>query len=125
MSWFLGWEESDPQTAGACYKAVVQATLLFGAKLLVMSPCIGRPLVRFHRRVTRWLANIHPKRYMMVRSIYLPLKVATKAVIMEEVDMYILCRQNNVSQYIATQTILELCLETERRPGMRVSMRWW
>ena len=28
-------------------------------------------------------------------------------------------------QFIATQSILELCEETERTPGALVGMRWW
>ena len=28
-------------------------------------------------------------------------------------------------QYIATRSLLELCEDTERTPGVRVGMRWW
>ena len=34
-------------------------------------------------------------------------------------------RQDTVVQYIATQTILDLCERSARRPGTRVSRRWW
>ena len=30
-----------------------------------------------------------------------------------------------IAQYIATQPILYLCLEAERRPGLQVSVQWW
>ena len=48
-----------------------------------------------------------------------------KAVVMEEVDNHFLCLQNTVAHYIATWTIMEICLAAERRPRVRVSMRWW
>ena len=34
-------------------------------------------------------------------------------------------RQNTVVQYIATRPILDLCERSTRRPGARVSRRWW
>ena len=34
-------------------------------------------------------------------------------------------RQNTVAQYIAMQTILDLCERTTQRAGARVSRRWW
>ena len=30
-----------------------------------------------------------------------------------------------VAQYIATRPILDLCERSTRRPGLRVSWRWW
>ena len=51
----LGREGADPQTLEFVYKAVVQATLLFGAESWAMSPRIGRILGRFHHRVARRL----------------------------------------------------------------------
>ena len=37
----------------------------------------------------------------------------------------ILRRQNTVAQFIATQPIMDLCEKANRRPGARVSRRWW
>ena len=34
-------------------------------------------------------------------------------------------RHNTVAQYIATRPILDLCEQATRRPGARVSQRWW
>ena len=34
-------------------------------------------------------------------------------------------RQNTVAQYIATRPILDLCEQATRRPGTRMSRRWW
>ena len=44
---------------------------------------------------------------------------------LKEVETYVYRRQNTVAQYIATRTIMEMCLAEKRRPGPRVSMRWW
>ena len=43
----------------------------------------------------------------------------------EGIVTYIPRRQNTFEQYIATQTILDLCERSARRPGARVSRRWW
>ena len=55
---------------------------------------------------------------------YPSLAVVMLAAVMEEVDTYILLRQNTIAQYIVTCSVLELCLEVERSPGAWV-MRIW
>ena len=44
---------------------------------------------------------------------------------LEDIGVYISRRQNMVSQYIVTCPIMDLCLAAERKPGMRLSRRWW
>ena len=44
---------------------------------------------------------------------------------LEEIGVYIARHQNTVAQYIATRTIMDLCLAAERRMGMRLSRQWW
>ena len=44
---------------------------------------------------------------------------------LEEIGVYIAFRQNTVAQYIATRTIMDLCLAAERNLGMSLSMQWW
>ena len=39
--------------------------------------------------------------------------------------MYVLRRQNIVTQYISTRTTLEICLSEEKQTGARVLIRWW
>ena len=43
---------------------------------------------------------------------------------LHEIETYVSGRQNTVAQYIATITIMDLCLAVKRRPGPRVEMRW-
>ena len=44
---------------------------------------------------------------------------------LEEVEVYILRRNSLATQYIATQTVLEICEKVVQRPGMWVYKRWW
>ena len=39
--------------------------------------------------------------------------------------MYIPRHQNTVAQYIATRSIMDLCLAAEQNPGLHLSRRWW
>ena len=45
--------------------------------------------------------------------------------VFQEVETYVSCHQNTVLQYIATRSIMDLCLAEQRRPGTRVVMKWW
>ena len=40
-------------------------------------------------------------------------------------ETYISRRENAVTKYIETRPSIDLCLEAERRPGLRVPKRWW
>ena len=40
-------------------------------------------------------------------------------------EEYIWRRQNTITQFIATQSLLDLCEETQSTPGARVGMPWW
>ena len=44
---------------------------------------------------------------------------------LQEVETYVSHHQNTVAQFIATRPIMDLCLVAERRPGSRVTKRWW
>ena len=44
---------------------------------------------------------------------------------LQEVETYVSRRQNTEAQYIVTRPIMDLCLEAKRRPGLRVTMRWY
>ena len=43
----------------------------------------------------------------------------------EEVEAYVLMRQNTAAECIAMRTILGLCEEMVRMPGTWVAKRWW
>ena len=44
---------------------------------------------------------------------------------LQEVETYISCRQNKITQFIMTRPIMNLCLAEERRPRRRISNQWW
>ena len=90
-----------------------------------MSLRIKNTIGGFHNRVDRRLEGMSPRRDMMGRWIYPQMGVEMTEVVLEEVDMYVLCLQNTIAQYIVTRTILELCLVVERLLGARVNLRWW
>ena len=71
---------SRPRNFGNFYRAVVQATLLFGAELWVISSLISRNLGSFHHILACCLAKIHTRSTGEGRWIYMPLYAATKEV---------------------------------------------
>ena len=82
-----------------------------------MPPMIVSNLRGFHHRVSLWLAKIQLRKGMIVRWVYPPLEEAMPAVGIGEVETLSIHRQNNVTHYIATRLILELCLAAEKRMG--------
>ena len=57
--------------------------------------------------------------------VYPPLEYMMVEEGLQEVETYIFRCLNMVAQFIATRTIMDLCLVVERRPGPRVSNRRW
>ena len=43
---------------------------------------------------------------------------------LEKAEVYIMRQKNTVAQYIAMRTIIDLCMETGRRPGAWVFKMW-
>ena len=43
---------------------------------------------------------------------------------LEEVDMHVVHHHNTIVQYFVTHTILDLCMEAERRLVAPVARRW-
>ena len=44
---------------------------------------------------------------------------------LEEIGVYVACHQNTVAQYIATRPIMDLFLQADWNPGLRLSRQWW
>ena len=59
---------------------------------------------------------MRPRRDTAGRWFYLILDAEMEEVGLEEMEAYVLHRQNTVSQYIVTRL---------RRPGAQVTWRWW
>ena len=104
---------------------VVQEVLLYGSETWVMTPHIGSDLdglqYRVYHRMTVW----QPRRGVDGRWRQPLLAEAMRESGLKEVETYIYSLQNTVANFIATSTIVDLCLEAERRPGPRAYMWWW
>ena len=48
-----------------------------------------------------------------------------KEAVLKEVETYVYFCNNTFTQFIATRTIMDLCMVSDRRPGSRVTKRWW
>ena len=57
--------------------------------------------------------------------MYPPIGVVLVMVGLEDIGIYISCKQNTVTQYIATHPIMDLCLVSDRKPRMHLSRQWW
>ena len=125
LSRILDREGEDLRTSGHLYLAVVQAIMLFGAETWVITLRIGRLLGSFHHGESRKMAGMKIWRRMYRFCAYPQLEYAMWLVGFEDMESYISRRHNVFLRYIATQPILNFCLEVERRPGSRVPKRWW
>ena len=84
-----------------------------------------RDLDSFQHRVARHITGGQTRRRWEGVWVYPPLEAAMEEEGFEEIGVYIKKRQNTAAKYIATRTILDLCERFFRRPGARVSQRWW
>ena len=84
---------------------------------------MGKALGSFYTQVARRLMRQLTRRKMYGKCIYTSAEAAAREaagfLAMEE---YVRRRQNTVAQYIATQSLLDLCEGSERDPGARVGM---
>ena len=44
---------------------------------------------------------------------------------LQELENYVSCHQNTVTQLIEIRPIMDLFMVAERRPGSQVDRRWW
>ena len=85
-------------------------TVLFVSDTWVVIPRIRQTFGGFHDRVARRFVGMHPKRGTPGWWYYPPLEAAMAPVGLEEIDTYVLCHQNSITQYIVTRLILYICL---------------
>ena len=120
ISWVLGWEGADTRTSGNFYKALVQLTLPFGTETWVMSPRIVKNPGGFHHRVALQMELMRLRQDTTGMWVYPPLYTVMMTLGLEEVDTYVPCFHNTVTQYIVTCLIMDLYLASERCPELRV-----
>ena len=107
------------------YVAVVQAVLLFGSEMWVVTPRMEKALLGFHHREVRRMAGMVHGRQLNRAWVYPPIGAVLETVLLEDIKVYIYRHQNMVAQYIVTCTIMDLCLAAYWRLGMRILHRWW
>ena len=105
--------------------SVVQAVLLFGSNMWVMTPQLKKSIEGSHHWVLWSMEGMGSKHQQHGTWIHTPIGAALAMVGMEKVGVYIADRQNTFVQYIANSPIIELWLAAEQKPGMRLSGRWW
>ena len=86
---------------------------------------LQRALDSFHHRVAWRLTGRQPRRRWGGSWACLTLEKAMGAAGFEGIRKSVTRRHNTFTQYIATRPIMDLCERSTRRPGTRVSRRWW
>ena len=76
-------------------------------------------------RVYRQIAGRQTCRLLDRSCEYPPLDMAMQEALFEEIETYVLERQNTVAQYITMQPIMDLCKETVRIPETWFAKGWW
>ena len=117
-------EGADRRMVERFYVAVVQVVLLFGYETYVLTPRLEKYLDGFHHREVWRMVSMGPKRKWDGTWVYTPIGEALEMVGMEEIGAYIYRYQIMVTQYIETCPIMDLYLEAERNPGLRLSRKW-
>ena len=125
LYWILIREGADLKVSGSFNKLVAQAVLLFGAERWVLAPRMERALDRFQHRVARQINWRQPQICGYGIWEYPPLTEAMGESGFKGIRKSVTRRQNTSAQYIAMQTIMDLCERATWRPGARVSRWWW
>jgi hypothetical protein len=118
-------ENVPPRIAAKLYKVVVQAMLLYGSKMWVLSTAALASLEGFHIRAAYRMAMEHkPRRGSGNSWIYLKTKDVLEECGLSTMEEYITVRRQTIVVYVATHPILHKCRQDERKRGA-VLHRWW
>ena len=98
---------------------------MFGVEMLVLTPRMERSLISFQHRSARRLTRRQPRRRGGGSWEYSSFEEAVVEAGFEGIGENITRRKNTAALYILTRPILDLCERSSRRPGARVSWRWW
>ena len=124
-TWVFSREGADARTSGRIYLAVVKSVMIYGSESWVLTPHMKRVLGGLFHRVARRLTGRQPRRGQEGGWVYPGTEDAMAETGLQEVENYVSCRQNTVTQYIATKPIMDRCLAAKRNPGPRAAKRWW
>ena len=113
MEKILGRWGADKRILGRLYTALVQVVILFGSETWVLTSRLEKSLKGFHHREARRMAGVGPNSQWDGTWVYPPIGAELEMVGLEEIGVYISRHQKTVAEYIATHTIMELCLVEE------------
>ena len=102
--------------SGIFFNAVVHVVIIFGLDMLVMNPRMGRALEGFQHKVHRRITGRKPHRFLERSWEHPLLETEIQEAGFEDVEAYVLRRQNMFTQYIVMRTIVDLCEETLQMP---------
>ena len=125
MSRILIREGAALRVSGFLFKAVVQAVLFFISETWVVTSRMGKALGGFQAQVVIQLTVWLLWRTLGGKWTYTLAAAAREKAGFVTTEEYIRRHQNTVAQYIATQSLLDLCEGLESAPGAQVGMRWW
>ena len=94
------------------YKTVVQAVLLFGSEMWVMTPRIIRTLGVIFHWVDQQMVGKNAEEHGQDLSVS-PSGCSDGRGRLEEVETYVALCQNKITQSITTYPIMDLCLKAE------------
>ncbi len=118
-------ENVSPCIAAKFCKAVVQAVLLYGSKMWVLSKPTLVSLEGFHIRAAYCMAkNNTPWQGRNHGWFYLRLKDVLEECGLSTVEEYISVHQQMIAVYVATRLIPHECRQGKRKRGA-VLHRWW
>jgi hypothetical protein len=118
-------ENVSPSVAARFYQAIIQAILLYGSELWVISWTAMARLEGFHICATYKMAKKNrPKRGPNREWIYPRSEDVLKECRMKTMEEYILARRQTIAVYVATRLILDECRQGKRKRGA-IPRRWW
>ncbi len=115
----------SPFVAARFYQAIIQAILLYGSKLWVISRTTMAWLEGFNIRAAYRMAKKNrPMRGPNREWIYPRSEDVLKECGMKTMEEYILACRQMITVYLATRPILDKCRRGKRKRGA-IPRRWW
>ena len=125
MTIILIREGVETLVSGYFFKSMVQAVLLFGSETYVVTSRMGKALGGFQDQVARRLTGRFLRQKLDREWKYTLEAAEREEAGFQTMEEYIRRQKNIFAQYIATQSLLDLCYWSYRAIGGRVGMRWW
>ena len=85
----LGREVEARRTVGIFYVEVVQAVILFGSEMWVVTPCLEKAIAGFHHRAVCQMEGMGHKLQLDGAWVYPPIGEVPKMVRLDEIGVYI------------------------------------